>query len=167
MDRRNDVDIFLRRDTGNTLSKVDLRDNQVSVERYSVTVNRLNVLKPTILVVDDEPVVRLMLRDFLEQAGYGVLEASDGLAATESYRADHDAIDLVMLDLELPGMHGLRVLAEMVAIDELVKVIIVSGNKPSEQIAGILAFITKPVPLAKLLETIECALKQRDASACT
>jgi len=61
----------------------------------------------TILVVDDEPKITQLARDYLEHAGFEVLVAGDGRAALATIRQRHP--DLVVLDLGLPGLDGLEV----------------------------------------------------------
>ena len=65
----------------------------------------------TILVVDDEPKITQLARDYLEHAGFAVLVAGDGEAALVAVRQRHP--DLVVLDLGLPGLDGLDVTREL------------------------------------------------------
>src|SRR4029079_989669 len=65
----------------------------------------------TILVVDDEPRIVELARDYLEHAGFRVITASDGPTALDSARRDRP--DLVVLDLGLPGLDGLDVTREL------------------------------------------------------
>jgi DNA-binding response OmpR family regulator len=63
----------------------------------------------TVLVVDDDPGARLLARRVLEKSGYAVVDASDGLEAIESLRADA-SIRLVVADLNMPAMDGLELI---------------------------------------------------------
>ena len=108
----------------------------------------------TILVVEDESIIRLLLHKVLTGAGYRVLEAADGRTAIEAYRTGQDEIDLVMLDLRLPDIHGSLVLEELMAIDGEAKVIIATGNVVSDGMVGVCAVIQKPFHPAQLLETV-------------
>ncbi len=119
----------------------------------------MEVPQRTILVVENEAVIRLMLKDALERARYRVLEAGDGQVAAETYRSGRDSIDLVLLDLDLPGMHGLEVLDAMRTVDDRVKVIITSGNVPPGRSSEVSGCLTKPYRLHKLFEAIECVLR--------
>jgi CheY-like chemotaxis protein len=67
--------------------------------------------KPLILIVDDEPNIRLMLRTVLESGGYEVDEAADGRQALE--RVDHVVPDLMVLDLSMPVADGMSVLRQL------------------------------------------------------
>ena len=98
----------------------------------------------TILVVEDESIIRLLLHKVLTGAGYRVLEAADGQTAIEAYGVGPDEIDLVMLDLELPDIHGSLVLEELMAIDGEVKVIIATGNVVQDGMEGVCAVVRKP-----------------------
>ncbi len=67
---------------------------------------------PTILVVDDEPSARLMVRSMLEKRGYRVIEAADGVAALDAAGAEDD-VQLVVADLNMPRMDGLELVWEL------------------------------------------------------
>lgn len=101
-----------------------------------------------ILVVDDEIPVRMMLRKFLEDKGYDVLEASGGGDALEAYNQDRP--DVVLLDIRMPGKDGLETLHELKALDPAANVIMVTavheediGRKAMEE--GAFDYITKPI----------------------
>lgn len=64
-------------------------------------------MKQLVLVVDDEPKIVRLARDYLEQGGFGVISAADGRAALQAARRERP--DLVVLDLGLPEMDGLEV----------------------------------------------------------
>lgn len=101
-----------------------------------------------ILIVDDEAPVRLMLRRFLENKGYSVLEATGGHEALEVYNQDKP--DAVFLDVRMPGKDGMETLLELKALDPKASVIMVTavheeetGMKALEQ--GAFDYITKPI----------------------
>lgn len=101
-----------------------------------------------ILIVDDEAPVRLMLRRFLENKGYSVLEATGGHEALEVYNQDKP--DAVFLDVRMPGKDGMETLLELKALDPKASVIMVTavheeetGVKALEQ--GAFDYITKPI----------------------
>jgi len=64
-------------------------------------------LRASILVVDDDPINRLVARVLIEARGYSVVEAEDGESALTTLRADRGEIGLVLMDIEMPGMGGL------------------------------------------------------------
>jgi PAS domain S-box-containing protein len=105
----------------------------------------------TLLVIDDETHVREMCRDMLGALGYTVLLAENGMAGIQTYRNDHQDIDLVILDMIMPRMGGPEVFTALKAIDPAVKVLLYSGYSNSslegidELIArGAAGFIQKP-----------------------
>ena len=113
----------------------------------------------TVLVVDDEPEVLDLGFQMLEELGYRVLTASDGLEAITVFRAQHDNIDCVLLDLNMPRMDGLEALTELRHIRPDIRVVIVSGY--SEQDIGprftgrdISSFLAKPFDLHTLETTL-------------
>jgi two-component system KDP operon response regulator KdpE len=115
--------------------------------------------KPTVLVVDDDPVTQRLLMAQLRTHGYNVVVAGDAIAATAAAR--RDAPDLVLLDLGLPGGGGFVVLSRLrgLAQTAATPVIVVSGADPkvNEQKAldaGAEAFLSKPVDMSKLLATV-------------
>ncbi len=101
-----------------------------------------------ILIVDDSGLARRRARSILEEAGYGVIEAEDGMAAIEQYfMAKPDA---VLLDLVMKGMYGLDVLAKLREVDSAARVIVVSADvqDSSHELvrqAGASGFLTKPL----------------------
>jgi PAS domain S-box-containing protein len=113
----------------------------------------------TILVVDDEEILRRNLRLGLEHWGYVVLAAADGAEAVEVFRRHQQEVDLVLLDLSMPHMSGREALAAMRQIDPAVKVIILTGfADPETNIAGVQAVIQKPVGTKKLLQLLRRSL---------
>ena len=93
------------------------------------------MMRPRILIVEDEPQLRGLLRLYLERAGYTVADAGDGAAALESFAAD--GADLVVLDLMLPGMQGEAVL-EALRQEADVPILITSAKRSdAERIAGL------------------------------
>ena len=91
--------------------------------------------RPRILIVEDEPQLRGLLRLYLERAGYAVSDAGDGASALSAFAAD--GADLVILDLMLPGMQGEAVL-EALRDEADVPILITSAKRSdAERIAGL------------------------------
>ncbi len=116
----------------------------------------------TILVVDDEEVVRTTAKTTLERYGYSVLLAPDGQTGVEMFR-QHDEIILVLLDMMMPVMSGQEAFRQMLTIRPASRVIISSGYNEVEAIRrftgkGIGGFIQKPYTAAKLARTVKQAL---------
>ena len=113
----------------------------------------------TILLIDDEDVVRDLGKDLLEQKGYKVLQAGDGEEGISVYQTNRDKIDLVLLDMIMPNKNGSEVFYELVKMNPDVKVIIVSGFSLDNQARqllndGAFTFIEKPYQANKLLLAI-------------
>ena len=116
----------------------------------------------TILIVDDEEIVRNSLRRALTRFGYKVLEAGDGTSALAAMRAADPPVDLVILDLVLPG-GGAGVFELLKAIRPEVRVLISSGYSPDADAARGLAervqgFLPKPYELSQLKTAVAQAL---------
>lgn len=122
---------------------------------------------PSLLVVEDDPMISDLYQIILERAGYRVSLAGDGLEALELFRAaqrDGRPYDLVLMDLSLPRMDGLECLRHLAGIDQDIRVLISSGSPVVDLqdlapwVAGV---VHKPVRMATLLEQIGHLLDQR------
>ena len=106
---------------------------------------------PAVLIVDDEALVRELLRTVLESEGLDVLEARDGREGLEVFKGNQSRIDLVILDLNMPEMTGYDLQAELQIIDPDVKMIVVTGYMPDEErLVGVEEIISKPVQIPKM-----------------
>src|SRR5262249_34891991 len=108
---------------------------------------------PHILIVDDEPSVRLVFRTALESDGYSLQEAADGEAALRALR--ERPADLVLLDLKMPIMDGMEVLRRLRDANDETPVVIVTahGDVPHAVQAmklGAFDFVQKPVSAVEL-----------------
>ena len=108
---------------------------------------------PRVLVVDDDPQARELLREFLALKAYDVIEAATGGEGLKRLREDRP--HLVLLDINLPDISGLEVLREAKAIDPAVGVIMVTGLQEEEigrqaMRDGAFDYITKPLDLQYL-----------------
>ncbi len=106
--------------------------------------------KKRILIVDDEPNVRLMLSTALGSVGYEVIEAEDGERALEHLKAQGAVIDLMLLDLQMPRLDGMELLSRLRALGSIVPVVILTahGSIPEAVAAmklGAIDFLTKPI----------------------
>ncbi len=114
--------------------------------------------RPHILVVDDEPHLAVGIRYNLEAAGYRVTTAGDGPKALKIIESDPE-IDLVILDLMLPGMSGYAVCESMRAAGNMVPVLILSARTLSEDRTrgfdvGANQYLSKPFELDELLSRV-------------
>jgi PAS domain S-box-containing protein len=122
--------------------------------------------KGTVLVVDDEDVVRKTARICLEKHGYRVLTASTGLEAVERYKEARSEISLVLLDLTMPVMGGEEALRQLRQEGATIPVILSSGYTEADACRRFAAdnlagFVQKPYSSAQLVEKLETALKAR------
>ena len=113
----------------------------------------------TILIIDDEEAIRNILAAMLEGQGYTVVLGADGRDGLEVFRREQDRIDLVLLDMIMPRMSGEEVLAEMVALDPEVKVVVSTGISAEElQTEAAKAILSKPYRAVRVLQTVRQVL---------
>ncbi|MBY0522186.1 MAG: response regulator [Gemmataceae bacterium] len=115
----------------------------------------------TILLADDEPMVRDLGSEILKRSGYQVLAVEDGMQAVEVYQREGHRIDLVILDLTMPRLSGHDAFRQLLRIDPEVRVLFSSGyfaDHVSAEHAHILGFIGKPYGREKLAQTVRSAL---------
>jgi len=113
----------------------------------------------TILLVDDEEAIRELGKSVLTSFGYTVLMASDGETALDVYRERKEEINLVILDIIMPGMGGRKCLEELLKINPELRIMIASGysmNGPSKEVlkAGAKGFIGKPYNINQILKAV-------------
>lgn len=117
----------------------------------------------SILVVDDDAAMRELLRDVLEDAGFRVLEASDGDATRA--RLAEQPIDLLLLDLLLDGENGLNIAREVVATNDTPVVIVSGKDDVFDKVVGLeigaYDYITKPFHPRELVARVENVLRRR------
>ena len=118
-------------------------------------------MKSTVLLVDDSGMARRSTRRVLEDAGYAVVEADDGLSALERFALDKP--DVVVLDLVMKGMYGLDVLAKLRELDPAVRVIVMSADVQTSsrdlvREAGAAGFLNKPAAPGQIVETVALIL---------
>ena len=117
-----------------------------------------------ILVVDDEPGIRSLVQEILEEEGYEVRLAENGEAARKAMQ--EKTPDLVLLDIWMPDLDGISLLKEWVSSGRAnMPVVMMSGHGTIHTAVeatrlGAFDFLEKPVPYKRLLETVERALRQ-------
>jgi PAS domain S-box-containing protein len=117
-----------------------------------------------ILVVDDEQGVLDLIGEILESFGYQVLTAQSGNEAVELFRVDPDRVDLVLMDVVMPGLSGREAFTEIRKLQPSAKVIFATANSvaiPEAVQASGAAFIGKPYSLEELLAGIRQMLDRR------
>ncbi len=108
----------------------------------------------TVLVVDDEAIVRRGAGRALKRLGFDPVEATSGYEAIETLRANRDAIDVVLVDLSMPGLSGGQTVAQLLEIKPSLRVLVMSGHLPDAADGGAPAnahgYLQKPFDLAQL-----------------
>lgn len=103
----------------------------------------------TVLIADDEPVVRMVLEDMLLKLGYHVLCAVDGLQALEIFRQHQDVINVLVFDLSMPNMDGEELFSRVRQLSPETKTIMITGYNEIVSLdhlrsQGLSGFIAKP-----------------------
>jgi two-component system chemotaxis response regulator CheY len=122
-----------------------------------------------ILVVDDEPDVRKVVRLYLEKAGYDVTEAEDGKQAVQEIKSGENPLllDLILTDIRMPKLNGLEAIQFFQKEFPRVSLIVLTGF-PDLTMAttlmknGIIDYLVKPVEKEKLLSAVATAMEQRE-----
>src|SRR5213592_175669 len=120
----------------------------------------------TILVVDDEPRIVQLVRDYLEHSGFTVLTASDGQAALRTARTGRP--DLVVLDLGLPGLDGLDVARSLRREGEMPIIMLTARTEESDKLVGLELgaddYLTKPFSPKELVARVRAVLRRSEAA---
>ena len=117
----------------------------------------------TVLVVDDEAIVRDVAQAMLKSANYNVLIATDGAEAIELFKEDGESIDLVLLDMAMPGLDGRETYEALREIRDDVLVVLSSGYTEEDALSklgasGLVEFVHKPYKMNTLLAAVRRAL---------
>ena len=120
----------------------------------------------TILMVDDEELVRDLGERTLKRAGYKVITAANGKEALELYSKKQGKIELVILDLLMPEMGGKQCLSELLRIRPKIKVLVASGHSDDVSMEeslrlGAKGFVSKPFRLMELLQQVRRVLDEK------
>jgi two-component system alkaline phosphatase synthesis response regulator PhoP len=120
----------------------------------------------TVLVVDDELKITRLVRDYLEQAGFVVVTASDGPGALAAARQTKP--DLIVLDLGLPKMDGLDVIRSLRTFSQVPVVVITARTEEADRIVGLELgaddYVTKPFSPKELVARVRAVLRRTDAA---
>lgn len=114
------------------------------------------------LLVDDDPMIRIVAQAQLEKLGYKVIQACDGVEAVDTFRTKGHEIRVVLLDLSMPRMDGWETLAALRAVRPDIPVVIASGYDETEAMQGFQnerpqAFLHKPYQIADLRQALDAA----------
>ena len=122
----------------------------------------------TVLVVDDEPAIRLMAEDILGSLGYRVVLAEDGEEAVRIFQERPDAIQIAVMDIAMPRLNGRAAAKAMRMIRPDLRVLFTSGFSDRAQVAslsedGFGHFLPKPYAMIELQAAVRAALDARDS----
>lgn len=120
-----------------------------------------------ILVVDDEPLIRKLVTDFLKKQGYGTIEAEDGKKAMEIF-AEEDNIDLIILDVMLPEYDGFTVCREIRKKSQVPIIMLTARGEEFDEIFGLDIgadeYISKPFSPNILIARVNAVLRRAVAT---
>lgn len=140
---------------GKASAEVGAREGAVSTSEMASTA-------ATVLVVDDEDFVRSVAQEILQAEGMATLGAGDGLEALAVFALHRQDIDLVLLDLTMPGLDGGETLKRLRQMEPGVQVVITSGQEPGAAVEAVVGptpgFLRKPYRPHQLLETLRLFL---------
>ncbi len=159
------INVYSEKGHGATFN-IYLPASERKVEKEKRPQENLLQGKETILLVDDEEVVINVNRMVLERLGYKVFMAKSGEEAIEIYQNNKDGIDLVILDMIMPGMEGGKTFDFLKSINPDLKAILSSGYSINEEVARIIergcqAFIQKPFSMGDLSQKIREVLDNK------
>ena len=118
-----------------------------------------------LLVADDESSVRIVLRDLLEDSGFEMIWAEDGVEAVELFRRHQSEITAVLLDMTMPRLDGLEAFRELRSLRADVPVVLMSGYDDTDTASAFSGedppaqFVKKPFQLSGLLAAVEAAIE--------
>ncbi len=123
----------------------------------------------TILLVDDEEMILSVAEEMIHALGYQVITAKDGRDAIDTYRTKKEQIDMVILDLIMPGLGGGETFDQLKSVDSGVKVLLSSGYSINGQASSIIkrgcrGFIQKPFSIQELSQKISKTIESEDLS---
>jgi two-component system alkaline phosphatase synthesis response regulator PhoP len=120
----------------------------------------------TILVVDDEPQLVKVLRGYLEQGGFRVVTAGDGPMALTQYK--HEKPDLVLLDLNLPGMDGIEVARRLRALSNVPIIMVTARVDETDRLIGLELgaddYVPKPFSAREVVARVRAVLRRAEAT---
>ena len=118
----------------------------------------------TVLVVDDEARMRKLMKDFLSQKGYSILEAGDGEEALKVFEEKQNSIDLILLDVMMPKLDGWSVLRQIRQTSKVPIIMLTARGEEQDELfgfeLGVDEYISKPFSPKILVARVEAILKR-------
>lgn len=119
-------------------------------------------MERAILVIDDEPFIRELVKEILTSRGFEVYTAESGIEGLKVFKEKREEIGLIILDLVMPGMDGYETFSRLKGIDDDIKVVIITGYAPirEDRISEgeVIAIVKKPFTAQELLSAVGKAM---------
>lgn len=160
-----DINVYSEVGVGTTFSVYFpiLATQEVATQTTADTVSALNGQGEIVLIVDDEATIVVTARETLESNGYRVLTAASGEQAVAVFQQQPDPIDLVVLDMMMPGMDGCETKSALRSIARECKILATSGlrrpGNEGDKMADINGFLAKPYSDEQLLRAVRNAIE--------
>lgn len=123
----------------------------------------------TILIADDEERIRKIVGDFLKKEGYNILEAENGDITYEIFNRDKNKIDLIILDIMMPGLNGWEVCRKIRESSNVPVIMLSARSEEFDELTGYEAgaddYVTKPFSPIILVKRVEALLRRASSSA--
>lgn len=117
-----------------------------------------------IIIADDEARIRKLVSDFLKKAGYDVIEAEDGDTAYETFLKHSESIDLIILDIMMPGLNGWEVCRKIREKSNVPVIMLTARSEEFDELTGydcgIDDYVTKPFSPTVLVKRVEALLRR-------
>lgn len=121
-----------------------------------------------IIVADDEVRIRKLVSDFLKKSGYEVIEAEDGDITVELFNKFRDSVDLIILDIMMPGLNGWEVCKKIRESSSVPIIMLTARSEEFDELtgyeAGIDDYVTKPFSPTILVKRVEALLRRASGS---
>ena len=118
----------------------------------------------TILIADDEERIRKLVGDFLKKSGYGIIEAEDGDSAYNLFQTNKASIDLIILDIMMPGLNGWEVCRKIRETSNVPVIILSARSEEFDELTGYESgaddYVTKPFSPVILVKRVEALLRR-------
>lgn len=117
-----------------------------------------------IIVADDEARIRKLVSDFLKKSGYEVIEAEDGDETYDLFCKNRDSVDLIILDIMMPGLNGWEVCKKIRQISSVPVIMLTARSEEFDELtgyeSGIDDYVTKPFSPTILVKRVEALLRR-------
>jgi PAS domain S-box-containing protein len=164
------IKVYSTLQQGTTFKVLFPATKQHSIKPAATEIRERSAGGETILVVDDEHIVRRSAKAMLERYGYSVVLAENGKEAVDLYKVLADKVDLVLLDMTMPVMSGEEAFRHLKTLRPDVYVILSSGYNEVEAVRrftgkGLAGFLQKPYSATTLAEKVRAVLKEARGTA--